>query len=261
MSAVYWRGDASVSYPVRNISRDGVYVDLKESFYLGSLVRLAIKYAGESRAESLPDLAARVVRQDKDGVAMEFIWVRMEEQKKWNDFLKGIAKATRERRSVRQNVCAPAGAALVEVALVLPLLLMLLLNAVNFGMYIYAWVTVANAARAGAEYATYDGAAVTAPGQPSASQVQGLVTSDVTTLPNRGSISTTVCYQTGTNSPTCSISGLITAPDAGSYALSAVTVSYTYQPFLSAFNIPSAGVYLTLPPSTISQQIVMRNIQ
>jgi Flp pilus assembly protein TadG len=245
---------------VRNISRDGLYLCSKESWYMGSLVTLALECtAGPNVGQ--PVLRARVVRQDKDGVAMEFIWVRMEERKNWNGLLPRITNAASKRRPAWQDAGAPAGAALVEVALVLPLLLLLLLNGVNFGMYMYGWVTVANAARAGAEYATYDGAAVTAPGQPSSSQVQGLVTSDTTSLPNSGSISTTICHQTGTNSPTCSISGLITASDASSFALTAVTVSYTYQPFLSAFNIPSAGVYLTLPPSTIQQQIVMRNIQ
>ena len=44
------------------------------------------------------------------------------------------------------------GQALVESALVLPLLFLLVINVVNFGGMLYAWITVSNAARTGADY-------------------------------------------------------------------------------------------------------------
>jgi Flp pilus assembly protein TadG len=162
------------------------------------------------------------------------------------------------RPIVERKSDACTGSALVETALLLPLLLLLLLNAVNFGMYIYGWISVANAARVAAEYATYNGAAVSAPRQPSTSQIQSVVTNDVTTLPNNASISTTVCYQVASGTPTCAIPGLIAAPDASSSSLTAVTVSYTYQPFLSATFV---GIPLTPPTTTFTQQFVMRNMQ
>ena len=45
-----------------------------------------------------------------------------------------------------------AGQALIEFALIMPLVLLLAVNAVNFGGYIFAWITVAGAARDGADY-------------------------------------------------------------------------------------------------------------
>ena len=51
------------------------------------------------------------------------------------------------------------GQALIEAALLLPMLLVLMLNGINFGLYIYAWVTVNDAARAAAEYAVDNGVA------------------------------------------------------------------------------------------------------
>jgi len=45
------------------------------------------------------------------------------------------------------------GQSLVEFALVLPLLLVLLLMAVDFGRVYFGWVTLTNASRVGANYA------------------------------------------------------------------------------------------------------------
>ena len=49
----------------------------------------------------------------------------------------------------RRQSCS--GQALIEFSLVLPLLLLLIVNVVNFGGLLYAWVTVSNAARTGAQ--------------------------------------------------------------------------------------------------------------
>ena len=76
------------------------------------------------------------------------------------------------------------GAALIETALLLPILLLLILNMVNLGIYIFAWITVNNAARAAAEYSAYNGAAVNLPAQPTFAQIQGLTNNEVSSLPN-----------------------------------------------------------------------------
>ena len=52
------------------------------------------------------------------------------------------------------------GQSLVEFALVVPLIVLLIVNAVNFGTYLYAIITIANAARAGAEYSLIGGAMI-----------------------------------------------------------------------------------------------------
>jgi Flp pilus assembly protein TadG len=74
------------------------------------------------------------------------------------------------------------GQALVEFALIIPLVFLLAVNAVNFGGFIFAWITVANAARDGAQYMIMSSAS---PGQPTPAtlaQITALVTSDMTSL-------------------------------------------------------------------------------
>ena len=55
-------------------------------------------------------------------------------------------------RQTIQNERSRRGASLVEFALILPLIFVLIVNAVNYGTFLYAWITVANAARTGAQY-------------------------------------------------------------------------------------------------------------
>jgi len=54
------------------------------------------------------------------------------------------------RSSIVRRLLERKGQALIEFILVLPILFLLILNLVNFGGFFYAWITVANAARAGA---------------------------------------------------------------------------------------------------------------
>lgn len=59
-----------------------------------------------------------------------------------------------------EGAAAPArdqrGAAAAELALFLPLLVLVLLGAIDFGRFAYAAITVSNAARAGAAYCAYN---------------------------------------------------------------------------------------------------------
>jgi TadE-like protein len=154
-----------------------------------------------------------------------------------------------------------SGVALVETALTLPLLLLLLLSTVNFGLYIYGWVTVNNAARAAVEYAIYNGVAVDFPVKATFSQIQVLVNNDVSSLPG---------YSAGTNptlevcNPVCSAGPYSPPPDPEPnhrFAIYSADVAYTYRPLFSGFNIPRLGIYLTLPPTVIHRQVVMRSMQ
>ena len=160
---------------------------------------------------------------------------------------------------------AEQGAALIESALVLPLLLLLMLNAVNFGTYIFGWITVNNAARAAAEYRIYNGVAVGFPATPSYAQVQALVTTDVSSLhsPLFNSWSLTICTNNN-GSVSCQGAGAYTAPpdpEPGSYTLYSVDVAYNYAPLFSSFSVPRLGIYLTILPTTIHRQVVMRSMQ
>jgi len=59
---------------------------------------------------------------------------------------------------MKRSMHAQAGTALVELALAMPLLIIVLLGAVELGRYAYFSIQVANAARAGAQYGAQNGA-------------------------------------------------------------------------------------------------------
>lgn len=67
-------------------------------------------------------------------------------------FLSPIARSLRHRRARGER-----GAAMVEFALVLPMLLILVFGIVDFGRAFQSWVTVTNAAREGARLGTVGG--------------------------------------------------------------------------------------------------------
>jgi Flp pilus assembly protein TadG len=154
------------------------------------------------------------------------------------------------------------GQSLVEFALTLPLIMLLIVNAVNFGGFLYAWITVANAARAGAEYALMGAAMATSPRPPSAAQITALVTNDIVSLPNRASLQVRVCTVnntvllcTGTGSGTTP-----TDPEPTRFVLVAVDVTYTYQPFIPLWNFAGLGIHATLPATTIHRTASMRHM-
>src|SRR6266487_2671218 len=86
------------------------------------------------------------------------------------------------------------GQALIEFSLILPLLFLLIVNVINFGGMLYAWICVSNAARTGAQYYVTGGVAVGAPAPPTAAAVRTLVLDDLHPLPN--SPSAQVCVST-----------------------------------------------------------------
>jgi len=167
-------------------------------------------------------------------------------------------KQDKTRRSGR------TGQAAVECALALPVLLLLIINAVNFGTYLYAWISVANAARTGAQYATTAGVSLAGGGSPSAGTVQTMVVNDLKGLPNY--TATQVCVS-ASNSATVSCntgSAPSTAPPAAdtaegspaiTYIIGAVDVTYTYSPLIPIWN------FATLPSSSVHRQARMRILQ
>jgi len=156
------------------------------------------------------------------------------------------------------------GQALIEFALVLPVLFLLILNLVNFGTFIYAWITVANAARTGAQYMIMAGAWVASPTPASPGAVITLATNDAQWLPNKASLQIAVCKNNnGTLSPSgCGGTwGAPVDPEPALYVAAAVDVSYTYQPLIPFWDFPGLGIHLTLPPTTIHRRTVMRMVQ
>src|SRR5689334_9183966 len=101
-----------------------------------------------------------------------------------------------------------SGQALVELALILPLLFLLIVNVVNFGGFFYAWISVSNSARSGAQYLVIGGAMLGAPSPPAFATVQTFVLNDLNALPNGASAQVTVCSRnpsssSATTSVTC----------------------------------------------------------
>ncbi len=156
------------------------------------------------------------------------------------------------------------GQALIEFALVLPLLLLLIFNLVNFGAFVYAWITVANAARAAAQYAIMGPVWVDSPTPPDPATAAALAVNDAWLLPNRASLQVGVCRNNnGVLEPAgCGGSwGMPSDPEAGLYVSAAVDVSYTYQPLIPVWSLPNLGIHLTIPPTTMHLRTMMRMVQ
>jgi hypothetical protein len=163
-----------------------------------------------------------------------------------------------------------AGTALVETALVLPLVLVLMLNTVNFGIYIYAWITLDNAARAAAQYRAYNGIVVNFAGAPTFAQIQALICGaggDVSHLPNFSATCANPTLEICSNkngAVTCNGSGSHTSfadPEPARYTVWEADLTYTYTPVFSSFTIPYMNVSLTLPAGTLHRQVTMRSMQ
>ncbi len=143
------------------------------------------------------------------------------------------------------------------------MLFLLIVNAINFGAFFFAWITVANAARTGVSYWAIGSAAVGAPTPPTPAQVTTLVTNDISSLLNRASLVVRVC-KNNNGTVTCTGSGTGTAavdPEAPTYVSASVDVTYTFQPPIPLFTFARLGINATLPPTTVHRRATMRVIQ
>jgi Flp pilus assembly protein TadG len=164
------------------------------------------------------------------------------------------------------------GQALVEFALMVPFLFLLIIYAVNFGGFIYDWITVANAARSGAQYAALGDSSAHFPTLPRASDVIAMIRNETSSLPNASTTNPdiTVCqnnslgaklYRAPTTAcPAATAPPLDTEIAVGTspYTTVAVDVTYTFSPFFSAFRFPRLGIGLIGMPTTIHRRAVMR---
>jgi Flp pilus assembly protein TadG len=260
----YWDGSAPEGRHIRDISRSGAYIYTPERWYVGTIVRIILQgyqtsvmpngVAAPSASICIP---ARVVRQGPDGVAVEFVFRNQEEAATFHKFLAAIP--AQPARGVRSESAPPnKGQALIEFALIIPLVLLLAVNALNFGGFLYAWITVANAARDGAQYMIMSTAS---PGQPTPAtlaQITALVTADITSLLNRSSLVDAIC-----TNKTAAATGCTTFvdPEATAYTLATVDVTYTYKPFIPLFAFPGLKISATLPATAIHRKAVMRMLQ
>jgi Flp pilus assembly protein TadG len=151
------------------------------------------------------------------------------------------------------------GQALIEFALILPLVFVLIVNAVNFGGFVFAWITVASAARTGANYWILGHASAGARGQPSTTQVSNVITQEVSSLLNRSSLVVKVCHNfNGTTDCTGTVPS---DPEPTHFAIGVVDVTYTYKPLIPTFSFPGVGVSSGFFPTggtNVHRRAVMR---
>ncbi|MCU1337810.1 MAG: hypothetical protein JWO19_3391 [Bryobacterales bacterium] len=263
----YWDGSVPEGRRIRDISSSGAYVVTPERWYLGTIVRLILQgYKTtpqsdggivSSRSTSIP---CRVVRHGSDGLGVEFLFSTPDEQKTLQNFLAAIPPINGYAIG---RLTAVDGQALVEFALILPLLFLLIVNAVNFGSFLFAWITVANGARTGAQYMAQGRATVGTPTPATAAQITTLITADISSPLNRASLSVRVC-KNNNGVQTCSGPGAYVPPadpEPTKYVLASVDVSYSYVPLLPLWDFGALGIHATLPPSTIHRQASMRMLQ
>jgi Flp pilus assembly protein TadG len=259
----YWGGTAPGRREVRDISDSGAYIYTTERWYPGTIIRVVFQTQrmnivddGARQAEGSICINCRVIRHGDDGVAVDFLYRSKEEQRDFQAFLKALPAIS--AAAAPASVQKRAGQALIEFALIMPLVLLLAVNAVNFGGFIFAWITVAGAARDGAEYMMMSSASAGSPTAATAGQVTALVTSDVASLLNKASVLTAVCTNNTTAANGCTA---LFDPEAPTYTLATVDVTYTYNPFIPLFSFPKLGISATLPSSSIHRKAVVRMMQ
>lgn len=263
----YWDGSVPEGRKIRDISISGAYIVTPERWYVGTIVRLVLQGYKTTPLEDggiVPSrstsISSRVMRHGPDGIGVEFIFSTPAERKALQEFLRASPQA--EGSSVGLFT-ATGGQALVEFALVLPMVFLLIVNAVNFGAFLFAWITVANGARVGAQYSVMGAASAGSVATPTPAQVTTLVTNDIASLINRASLTVRVCTNTN-GAVACSGLGAGTPaadPEPANYVLGSVDVTYTYVPLIPLWNFPGLGIHATLPPTTIHRQVSMRMLK
>jgi len=263
----YWDGSVPEGRRIRDISNSGAYIVTPERWYVGTIVRLILQgykttpqpQGGivPSRSTSIP---SRVVRHGPDGIGVEFVFSNSDEQKALREFLEAIPLTGGSPVGVFAKV---DGQALIEFALVLPMAFLLIVNAVNFGAFLFAWITVANGARTGAQYLVEGIATVGTPTAATAAQITTLVTSDISSLLNRASLAVRVCKNNNGVMACSGPGGYIPPadPEPTKYVLASVDVTYTYVPLVPLSDFGGLGIHATLPTTTIHRQASMRMLQ
>lgn len=274
----YWDGSVPAGHQLRDISPTGAYLYTSERWYPGTIIRLLVQVhtptlggettavtAGETGAgPASASIQARVVRHGADGVAVEFLFRNSEDRQLMAELIARInGQPSPEPVTLLPKGQARGGQALIEYTLMLPLLFLLIVNAVNFGGFLFAWITIANAARAGAQYWVLGSDAIATPTPATAAQVTTLVTNDIASLLGRSSLVVRVC-KNNNSVVTCTGSGSLAPPadpEPATYILTTVDVTITYQPPIPLWTFTRLGIGVTLPPTTIHRRAVMRMLQ
>lgn len=259
-----WEAGESIAHGVLDASPTGMLMATEERWFPGTIIVLTLqrKGAGRDDRDRTFTLKGEVVRVDKRGIGIEFVVPSAGSgamgrhssagagMKNFEEFLRLSTKET--------------GQAIIEYLLILPIVLVLLLNMVNFAGFFFSWIAVSNAARVGANYAVLGGAAAGFQPSSTVSKIRSLVAADVSSLPNNSSLVINICRNK--NGTVTTLSGTCTAIPSDSeptnYVLTSVDVTYTYIPFIPAgFKFAGLNVYITIPPTVVHRRAVMRELQ
>ncbi len=284
--AIYTNGGHPQMCELRDVTPAGAFLTTEERWYPGTLVSMSLLHPRDEDQVLAQDadlteltaksdsvrMRARVVREESDGVAVEFVYLNRRERKIFDQFLSAAGNGGIMKR-FRWFRAGSSGQALVEFALSFPFMLLLIANVVNFGGLFYATTTIANAARHGSQYLVLAGASVGMPAPPAASLVHDVIVKDTGALLNPASLVVRACREDKANplTPKCTTfpttggsfpnPPLDTRLEGPLYVLGWVDVQYTYQPYIPIFTIPVLGIPLTTPPATLRSRSIMRMLQ
>ena len=278
ISAYHSDGTTARVHEIRDISFTGLYLHTEEHWTPGTVVTLTLQKASSTDRDSgrSVTIQCQVVRSNSDGAGLRFVLHEPAARQSPTGLAASHAPSDRQARSslptadkqtfkrFLRKLRTDKGQALIEYILLLPLIFLLVVNLVNFGGFFYAWITVANAARAGADYAILGGASAGDLVPANGAQITAVITQDASSLPNASSLTIGICQNNNGTvtylSGTCSSAP--TDPEAPNYVLTTVQVNYTYKPFIPAsFQFPNLNIYATLPPLSITRLAYMRSIQ
>lgn len=264
--AYYWEGAVSKAHPIRDINSTGAYLVTDERWYIGTLVMFTLQQGEESsdRTASVT-IASRIVRHGLDGVGVNFMLSSKQERQALRQLVQADSRAPVRRSTT-------SGEAVVEFALMVPLLFLLIVNAFNFGGFIYCWLTVADAVRAAGDYASIGSNTVGSPATPDVTKITTLVQNATAVLPNYSTSNPTVTacvYNNGTTNTFLTTSACpagVAVPPADleriatgasvSYSTVALDVTYTFTPFLAGSTFLRFG--LPALPTSIHRRMVVR---
>lgn len=161
----------------------------------------------------------------------------------------------------------------MELCAILPMIFLLIVLAMNFGGLINAWIAVANAARAAADYVILSGSSAGLPTQATSTSLKNLINADLGGLPNLSTSNPNICVRQNNNgtytkfleSPSGACNNYSNPPSDGeaiatgnttTYVNYAVDITYTYTLFFSGTRV--LGYPLPNIPTSVHQRAVMR---
>jgi hypothetical protein len=121
LCAYYWDGGRAVTGDVKDISESGAYVVTSERWYPGTILRLTLHFetAGtDVKSPASITVPCKVVRHGQDGMGISFVYAGSEDRKASQHFIDRVPR--------RDASLQP-----VEVALMVPMLFLLLFNAIH----------------------------------------------------------------------------------------------------------------------------------